>query len=314
MSTPTVAPPRQRAFRHEALLYEGEPEFLDVATAFIRDALAADEPTLVVVSADKIAKLQSSVGDNDLVCFADMSVVGSNPARIIPAWRQFAAEHSGRRLRGIGEPIWAGRSDAELVECQRHESLLNVAFAEAAEFWLLCPYDTTALHPEVIDEALRSHPFVLAASTSADSRDYRGVDAAAAPFEDPLPEPPGRPAEFAFGPGMLTDLRAFVAHHAAGAGLDAERISDLVFATNELATNSLLYGGGHGSVRIWHQDGVICEIGDAGNISDPLIGRHSPGSDDDGGRGVWIANQLCDLLQLRSSPAGSIARLHVRAS
>jgi prepilin-type processing-associated H-X9-DG protein len=34
------------------------------------------------------------------------------------------------RLRGAGEPIWPERRPAELVECQRHESLLNVAFAD----------------------------------------------------------------------------------------------------------------------------------------------------------------------------------------
>jgi len=30
------------------------------------------------------------------------------------------------------------------------------------------------------------------------------------------------------------------------------------------------------------------------------------------GRGLWIVNQLCDLFQLRSSPAGTVARLHMR--
>ena len=47
-------------------------------------------------------------------------------------------------MRGIGEPIWADRSPTELIECQCHEALLNVAFAAAGDFHLICPYDTDA--------------------------------------------------------------------------------------------------------------------------------------------------------------------------
>ena len=95
-------------FRHEAFLYAGRDEFLDGTAAFIRDGLAAGEPTLVVVSAEKIALLRAELGaDAEQVQFADMAEVGRNPARIIPAWRDFVGERSdpGRPLRGIGEPI-----------------------------------------------------------------------------------------------------------------------------------------------------------------------------------------------------------------
>ena len=80
---------------------------------------------------------------------------GANPACIIPAWREFVDEHAAasRALRGIGEPIWPDRTSAELVECQRHESLLNLAFAGTRSFHLLCPYDTEALDAAVIEEA-----------------------------------------------------------------------------------------------------------------------------------------------------------------
>ena len=65
-----------------------------------------------------------------------MAEIGANPACIIPAWRDFVDEcaEAGRAIRGIGEPIWADRSPAELVECQRHESLLNLAFADTRSF------------------------------------------------------------------------------------------------------------------------------------------------------------------------------------
>ena len=104
-----------------------------------------------------------------------MAEVGVNPARIIPAWREFVDTHTGRgrRLRGIGEPIWAQRSPDELVECQRHEALLNLAFADAEDFWLLCPYDVEALEPDVIEKAHHSHPVMVADGGSHESATYR---------------------------------------------------------------------------------------------------------------------------------------------
>jgi anti-sigma regulatory factor (Ser/Thr protein kinase) len=302
-------------FRHEALLYAGEVDFLTGVLPFIRDGVAADEPVLVVVSAARIGLLRSALGpDADRVAFADMADVGANPARIIPAWRDFVAANDvdRRSARGIGEPIWAGRTPAELVECQRHETLLNLAFAGVPAWWLLCPYDTTTLDPEVLEEASRSHPVVSERGAASGSASYRGLEQAAAPFATPLPEPPGRPPELGFGSGSLAELRQLVSRRAAAAGLDPVRVADLVLAVDELATNSLRHGGGRGTLRIWRDAGaLVCEVRDAGHIEDPLVGRERPALDRDGGRGLWMVNQLCDLVQLRSFPTGAVVRVHV---
>src|SRR3989442_10213114 len=106
--------------------------------------------------------------------------------------------------------MWAGRSGAELVECQRHESLLNLAFADA-QMLLLCPYDTSALGTAVVEEARRSHPCVLNGTTEHHSHVYRGADAVAAPFDVPLPAPSAAPELLFFDGGMLDVLRRFVA-------------------------------------------------------------------------------------------------------
>jgi len=302
-------------FRHEALLYAGEVDFLAGTLPFIREGVAADEPVLVVVSAAKIGLLRSALGgDADRVAFADMADVGANPARIIPAWRDFVAGHdvATRRARGIGEPIWAGRTPAELVECQRHETLLNLAFAGMPAWWLLCPYDTTNLDSEVLEEAWRSHPFVTEEGVGLGSATYRGLEQAAAPFAAPLPDPPGRSPALGFDLASLAELRELVAGHAAAAGLDPARAADLVLAVDEVATNSLRHGGGRGTLRLWREEGVlVCEVRDAGRIEDPMAGRERPALDRDGGRGLWMVNQLCDLVQLRSVPGGSVVRLHV---
>ena len=306
----------KEGYRHDALLYSGTSEFVSRAVPFIRDGLAAGEPVLVATSAEKIELLRAELGpDAEAVEFADMALMGANPARIIPFWKDFIDRHEpdGRRLRGIGEPIWAGRSSAELVECQRHESLLNLAVSQTTPMWLLCPYDTKGLDPAVINEALCSHPFVTEGATTRDSDDFRGVDASGAPFDAPLPAPPLGCHEFAFGPGDLTVIRELVSASAYGAGLDPARAADLVQATHEVAVNSVRHGGGRGALRIWREaNTLVCEIRDQGRIDEPLVDRQRPGAEAAGRRGLWLANQLCDLVQIRSLPSGSVIRLHMR--
>ena len=303
-------------FRHEALLYAGEDGFLEGTLPWIRDAVAAGEPILVVVSAARIARLREELGAQaEGVTFADMADVGINPARIIPAWRAFVDAHAGqgRRLRGIGEPIWAQRSPDELVECQRHEALLNLAFAGAEDFWLLCPYDVEALDADVIEKAHRSHPTVVAGDEARASELYEDLRAVAAPFAEPLPEPPPEAEELPFAAGSLTTLRRMVEVRARGAGLSEERAGDLVLAVNEVATNSIRHGGGGGELRAWLTDDMlIFEVADAGAIADPLAGRQRPASGQSGGHGLWLCNQVCDLVQLRTFASGSVVRLHTR--
>ncbi|MEX1102262.1 MAG: sensor histidine kinase [Actinomycetota bacterium] len=304
------------SFRHEALFYTGTDDFVARTGPFIRDGVHADEPVLVVVGAPKIDMLRSDLGpDADDVYFEDMAGVGQNPARIIPAWREFVDRHAGlgRRLRGIGEPIWAGRSAAELTECARHEALLNLAFADGAALWLACPYDTATLELSVLDEARRNHPFEWDRAGRRPSSTARELAEIARPFDEPLPDPVVTPYGLRFGEADLHDLRAFIHRRAAAAGLDGSRRSDLVLAANEIATNSVRYGGGGGTLTVWEQaDALYCEIQDRGRIDDPLAGRHRPGSESVSGYGIWIANQVCDLVQVRSFETGTVVRLQMR--
>ena len=303
-------------YRHEARFYAGGREFVGATLPFIREAVAAEEPILVVVSAPKIDALRASLnGESERVTFADMDEVGANPARIIPAWQRFIDEHAarGRPLRGIGEPICAARSPAELAECQRHEALLNVAFEDPA-LWLLCPYDTEALGPEVIEKARRHHPFVSDRTRSEPSPSFPGADELARPFDEPLPPQPADAAVWAVhDPGELRELRSFVGRQAIEAGLTGLETSDLVLAVMELASNSLRHGGGRGSVAIWREHGsIVCEVRDGGRIEDPLVGRVQPSTQHVGGRGLWLVNQLCELVQIRSFPSGTVVRAHKR--
>ena len=73
-----------------------------------------------------------------------------------------------------------------------------------------------------------------------------------------------------------------------------------MLAVDEVATNSVLHGGGRGIVRLWREDEtLVCEVRDQGIIRDPLAGRMRPDVDAFGGRGLWIANAVCELVQIR---------------
>jgi anti-sigma regulatory factor (Ser/Thr protein kinase) len=303
-------------FCHEALMYAGEDGLVDGLLPFLREGIDAAEPTLVVLDAAKIARLESVLGDDaDRVRFADMAVVGANPGRIIPAWREFVDAHPGQPLRGVGEPIWAERTDAEMAECHRHEALLNVAFAEVPGFWLVCPYDIETLDPADVERACFTHPHVCEGGSPRESDAYPGDAAHAAPFSEPLPAPGCDSARLPFDADSLSDLRHFIAHRAARAGLDPRRTEDLLLAVSEAAGNSVRHGGGEGVAAIWEDEGeILCDVSDHGRIEPPLAGRERPDNGQLGGYGLWLANQLCDLVQVRTFPTGSVVRLHMRAS
>jgi len=263
------------------------------------------------VSSEKIELLRRDLGAGaSRVGFADMAEVGSNPARIIAPWREFVRSHDGAgQLYGIGEPVYPGRSAAELAECQLHEALLNIAFDAATPFWLLCPYDLEALAADVIGEAEQHHPFLARDGDQKASGNFQPIDTHS-PFDRPVPARPAGVESFSFGAGDLGRVRAYVSRRARLAGLARKSAVALVLAVNEIATNSLQHGGGHGELRVWPEDGgLVCEISDRGHITSALAGRLPPSLDGADGGGLWLANHMCDLVQIFSSSGGTAIRL-----
>jgi anti-sigma regulatory factor (Ser/Thr protein kinase) len=301
-------------FSHEAFFYADETEFLAGTSAFVREGLDRGEEVMVAVTGTRFSALSGELGGEPGVELVDMADVGTNPARIIPAWQAFLDRSAqGRRVRGVGEPIWAGRSEAEMAECHQHESLLNLAFGDGPAWRLLCPYDVTALPGDVIDAARANHPVLHDGDGWTASPTYHPMLATRALRGQPLPPPPDAPMELAFSTGELGSVRRLVHRQCAELGVADDVAEDLTLAVDEIAANSLLHGGGRGVLRVWAEpDTLVCEVSDEGVIRNPLVGRVRPALDRLGGRGFWLANQLCDLVQVRSGPAGTVVRLHVR--
>ena len=316
MSTgsPPVRP--HSSYRHEAFLHDGDAGLVAGLVPFVRDGLDAGQPVMAALPEWQLAPLADALGpDASRVELVDMAAMGANPARIIPAWQRFLEQSCGpdRPARGIGAPIWAARSADELAECQFHEALLNVAVDPDLPLWLRCPYDTAALDPVTIAEAHHSHPIIVDTTEYTGSLTYGGAHHVRELFSASLPEPAGPVDGLSFTGEDLEDVRTVVSRHAAAAGLELERIWEAGLAVHEVAANSVRHGGGRGRLRLWHESGsVVAEVTDAGFIDDPLAGRRAPASDEVDGRGLWLANQLCDLVQVRSTDDGAVVRMTIR--
>jgi len=299
-------------FQHQALIYEGGDEYLAGTVPFLRAALEAGEPILVAVGRAQRELLESELGSEaGRARFLDMQEVGRNPASIIPLWREFVDEAGGRSVRGIGEPVWADRSPAALDECQRHEALLNVAFAPDPAWRLLCPYDAGTLSDEVLEKVAASHR-LIDRDGAVEASDC--FEARPDCFAGRLPPPAAAAETLSFGLAELSEVRRRVAGTAERVGMEPRGAADLVTAVSELAANSVMHGGGSGILRLWCEgESLLAEVEDAGRIEEPLVGRLRPGIAQEGGRGLWIANRLCDLVQIRSGEEGTVVRLHVRA-
>ena len=299
-------------FEHEAMFYRGDEDFLAGLLPFVHEGLVRDEAVVVAEPRPRLELLRDALGDDaSTVEFLDMADIGANPARIIGVLAGVLDRHTsaGRRLRGVGEPAFPGRRTAELVECKLHELLLNHAFDGGPGWRLLCPYDQEHLPRAVVQGALHTHPVRSTSSTRLPSDAYAAGGHAPA-FAEGLPEPADVVLRGVYGPDDISATRRTVAQWARSCGLPEGRVEVLQLAASELATNSVRHGGGKGTVAMWLDKGAaIVQFTDSGTVLDPLTGRLTPPLESEGGRGLYLVNQLCDLVQVRSSARGTTVRV-----
>ncbi|MGW2184326.1 anti-sigma factor RsbA family regulatory protein [Streptomyces sp. NPDC001719] len=299
-------------FAHPALFYRDDTEYLAGTVPFVEEGLALGEPVAVAVPRGNLDLLREALGPAVTgVRLVDMEEAGRNPGRIIPrVLRAFADAHPGRHVRIVGEPIWAGRSAAEYPACVQHEALINQAFT-GRDVTIVCPYDTGRLSPGALLDARATHPVIIEGGRERHSVAF-APDRALARHNRPLSPPAGATA-FDFTTDSLPEARHRAVGLAAGLGLPRARHSDLELAVAELTTNSVVHGGGHGTLRIWAEDGhVVCQVEDGGHLDDPLAGRRPPVHGRPGGRGLLLVHCLTDLVRTHTHTHGTTTRFSLR--
>ena len=299
-------------FVHAALFYRTRAEFTSGVLPFAEAGAKAGVPVMVASQGRNLELMRARLdGLGERVAFADLASIGPNPARLLGWMQQVTEQHRGHVVRYVHEAVWRSRRPEEIHEVIRHEALIN----QIASHWrvsVLCPYDL-ALGRDVLASAERTHPVLLRGGHRLASPSYDPHVRVPASCDRPLEDPPARAAVLAYRED-LARVRAFTTGHADQAGLPDRLVRDLVIAVGELAANTLAHTSGPGQLSIWATPKeVICEIRDSGHIDDPLTGRLRPDPADlGGGRGLWVVNQVCDLVQIRTSRSDTQIRLHMR--
>ncbi|WP_432844298.1 anti-sigma factor RsbA family regulatory protein [Dactylosporangium sp. CA-092794] len=301
---------------HQALLFDTAAAFLAAAVPFVTEGVRRGDAVLAVTSGEHAELLREHLDGADERAITFLPAAGwfDSPGRTLNAHHRRIDALPGPSgiLRVLGEPVWSGLDALETAEWGRYESVLNVALA-GSRAWLMCGYDCDALPPAVIDDARHTHPALAVGTGSAASPGYADPATYYAEHDGPLQPRPVHGVVWLPEFHDMAPVRQFVADHAVRLGMPPDRLDDFTLAVNEVATNSVRHGAGNGEVRLWSTERrVTCEIVDRGRAAANFLGFLRADPNGERGHGLWIARQICDLLEMRSGASGTTVRLHVR--
>ncbi len=298
---------------HDAFVYSSENEFLAGALPFIEEGIDRAEPILAAPTLANAGLLQERLGKRaSSVDWAEDSERHRTVERlgIFLKYIDRQLNAGASQIRLLGEPCWPKNGGPGVAEWKRYESFLNVALAPHP-VWLVCPYDAKTLSPDIIEDACLTHPILGYGESRQPCGDYLEPSAFARRIDSvPLSRPPQDASEGYFG--SATEIRRFVADHAAGAGLGDERLNDAELAASEIAANVFQHAADVARVRTW-VTGVafVFDIDDTGTgIPDPFAGYALPEPTAQTGRGLAMARRLADVVEIRTTATGALVRLH----
>lgn len=113
------------------------------------------------------------------------------------------------------------------------------------------------------------------------------------------------PAEIA---RVRAEIRRMAVRHGFGG-----RACDVALALDEIVANAQEHGRAPVAVRAWADGRLIIEVSDVGNGFDRsrVWGAHPPEPSGPRGRGLWIARQLTDWVEIEVDAEGTRVRLEL---
>lgn len=294
---------------HRALIYSGPEEFLATVVPYLRAGLAGGERALVLTDPGKQELLRSELGDDaGAVEFTDAGLSGQRQAQVIQAVIDRVI--NGHCTRIVAEQSLARRSPREVDDYLRFEAAWNVAF-RTCPISILCPYDASALPADVMLGCRQTHPALAGEHRTEPSGhfvDPSGYIAGSCVVSEP---PESADTFLCQAKADLTTARAFARSHATRAGLGTEATAELSLAVSEVLTNALHYGKPPRYLHAYAEGPMlVCHVHDSGDgPGNPLASYLPPGTGPVPGRGLWVARQLCDSLEIATDATGTHVRL-----
>jgi anti-sigma regulatory factor (Ser/Thr protein kinase) len=272
---------------------------------------------VAVVTSEKFDWLREELGsDAPAVEHVDANAFydGHGPmfSAVVRLLERYGTPGAGR-LRLVAEHMLALRAPAHVRAYMRYEAASNVAVC-GHDASILCPYDATRLPDEIIDAALRTHPEVVETRHRRTTGRFMDPRAFVRQYVREPTTPPATPACRLTQREDLVTVRAWARSQAQAAGLPVDKVEDLALAVSEVATNALLYGDDPRLLWSYVEDGhLVYQIRDRGpGPADPLAGYLPPDEHLLGGRGLWLAHQLCDIVEIVSDEPDTDVHLHMR--
>jgi anti-sigma regulatory factor (Ser/Thr protein kinase) len=303
--------------KHRALIYHEPGRFVDGVGGFVRDGLDVGERVLVAIAREKVGWLRDGLGGAaDALDVWDADDLYERHGPMLRALMDYLERHARSahgQVRVVAEQQLAQRSPADVRAYMRYEAASNVAFRGHAGA-VLCPYDAEALPEEIVEDALRTHPIVLAPGGARVSELFTEPRSFVRERARVRPPPPGAPV---CGLDRLDDIaiaRELVRARAEALGLAPHDVDDLTMAAGEVAANAVLHGRPPRTVWIYVDEGVlVCHVHDAGpGPRDPLAGYMPPDRRTLERRGLWVAHQLCEIVEVAADETGTHVYLGMR--
>jgi anti-sigma regulatory factor (Ser/Thr protein kinase) len=108
----------------------------------------------------------------------------------------------------------------------------------------------------------------------------------------------------------IPSARRWIGRVCSGNGLSEAAVERLTIAAHEIIANAILHGGGEARVGVEIGDRhVVVTIADSGSRWNGTAPSQRPDAGQLGGRGLWLAANLCDDLTIGHGPAGTTVRL-----
>jgi anti-sigma regulatory factor (Ser/Thr protein kinase) len=288
---------------HEAALYESDDEFLALVLPFLREGIEAAEPTFVALHAGNTSLVQEALGSHDGIIYV-VNGLYARPHATLATWRELLAEavrDGVGQIRAVGDVLRPG-SDDRWQEWARYEAAVNHVLDDFP-LWGLCPYDLRVTPDHVVEDVLRTHPWLATVD---------GGHVSNPGFSDPLDFLAEHPAIYVdpvevLPPTVeLADPVPVQARHdtrvvCARSGMVDDESDAFTLAVSEALVNAMRHGTAPVRLRLWGgRRRVVATVTDHGaGPRDPLSGWMRLDDGGPGGRGLWMIHRLCDQVVLR---------------